>query len=165
MDLQLRILERRMAQGDPMALAALYRARRRSGLGWQGEALPPRMLVGPRPPLYLWDPGKGHRIEMVWEGQLWISRRTITAELFRTFARATRTRAPGGATFTRDEATAYARWAGVALPRIIDLFPDGEPEVLLEWLADGRLRRRDERRPFRVVVRSRGATPRPRPRA
>lgn len=124
MDHELRLLERRAALGDLTALGALQRAHRRCGRGWSGERLHPRMVLGSRDPLYLYDPGKGHRIEMVWvppkgeERGLWMSRGVVTLKLFVTFCRATGAPLPdrGPDIFTLDQARAYARWAGVTLP-------------------------------------------------
>ncbi|MCO5168512.1 MAG: hypothetical protein M9894_19405 [Planctomycetes bacterium] len=129
MDHDLRLLERRAALGDAAALVALQHARRRCGRGWQGEPLHPRMLLGPRPPLYLYDPGKGHRIEMVWVPPtddargFWISRGPIGWPLFVTYCRATGAPAPprGASAFSLAQARAYARWAGLKLPTPAEL--------------------------------------------
>lgn len=129
MDHDLRLLERRAALGDVAARAALARLHRRCGRGWRGEPLHPRMVLGSREPLYLYDPGKGHRIEMVWlppagdERGLWISRGPIGWALFVTYCRATGAPAPprGASAFSLAQARAYARWAGLKLPTPAEL--------------------------------------------
>lgn len=168
MDRDLRLLERAAALGDPSALDALHRARRRCGRGWSGESLHPCMVLGSRAPLYLYDPGKGHRLEMVWvapgaeERGFWIARGFVTFKLFVTFCRATGAALPdrGVDTFTLEQARAYARWAGATLPtrreleraaRILKL-----PELEERWPRQRRWR--DDRTPFRVVLRASSRT-------
>ena len=161
MDHDLRTIERRARLGDAAAAAALERAWLRSGLGWHGERVPERMLVGVLRGLYLWWPGAGYRIEMSWIGRVrddsvWVSRRPLTAALLRTFFRATGRVALEGERVPYAVAKAYALWAGASVPRRRELVLAGH-EGEASWYAERGGAPAWEARPFHVVVRSRGS--------
>lgn len=160
MDDDLRSIERLARAGEPNAIAALERQWLRAGLGWHGERVPPRMLVGAARGLYLWSPGVGHRVELTWLGRVgsnlvWISRQPVSVSLLKTFCRAAGLPPFGAHAVAYSVARRYARWADMSLPRRAELVAAGHDDEG-SWcveLAD----ERSAHRPFRVVVRARAA--------